>query len=167
MVPIEEEIRELFTASNYKVAVAESCTGGLVCKRITDVPGSSKYFLGGVVSYSNESKVSILGVPRGEVEKGAVSGEVALSMAKGVRILFGADVGIGITGIAGPGGEPVGLVYIALDSKGYSLCREFRFEGTREGIRWDASEMALLMLKEFLGRGDVDGHKDLHSHPFG
>lgn len=155
MARIEEEIKELLIGSGYRIAVAESCTGGLLCKRVTDIPGSSLYFLGGVVPYSNESKISLLGVPHDEIEgKGAVSGEVAISMARRVRTLLGADIGIGITGIAGPGGgserKPVGLVYIALDAEGYSICKEFRFEGTREEVRESSSDMALLMLKEFL-----------------
>jgi nicotinamide-nucleotide amidase len=105
------------------LAVAESCTGGLIAQKLTDVPGSSDYFLGGVVAYSNAAKVSLLGVPEALLrEHGAVSEPVACKMAEGVRARFGADFGIATTGISGPGGgseeKPVGLVYVALADGG-------------------------------------------------
>lgn len=130
------------------IAVAESCTGGKLGDMITDVAGSSDYFLGGVVSYSNASKVDLLGVDRSVMDaKGAVSEEVAISMAQGVRGRLKADVGVGITGIAGPGGatpdKPVGLVYIAVSSGSGNACERHVFSGSRTAIKTKSAERAL------------------------
>ena len=138
------------------MAVAESCTGGLLAMRITEVPGASEYFLGGIVSYANPAKERLLGVP-GEVlaRHGAVSEECARAMALGARAAFGADYALAITGIAGPGGatpeKPVGLAYIALAGPGGKVeVREHRFVGSRQGVRWSASEAALALLRSRL-----------------
>lgn len=153
---IELEIGELLREKGLKLAVAESCTGGLLASLITDVPGSSDYFLGGVVAYSNEVKERVLGVP-GEVlgAVGAVSPECARAMAEGVRRLLGADLGLATTGIAGPGGatptKPVGLVYIALAHPRGTIVREHRFVGARRGNKHSAAQEALELLREFLG----------------
>ncbi len=140
------------------LAVAESCTGGLLGMRLTEVPGSSDYFRGGVIAYSNAVKERVLGVP-GEVlaQKGAVSPECARAMAEGVRRLLGADLALAITGIAGPGGgtpeKPVGLVYIALaHPKGVEVERH-EFRASRQGVRWSASEAALALLWRHLQGG--------------
>jgi nicotinamide-nucleotide amidase len=134
------------------VAVAESCTGGLVGKRITEVPGASAVFGCGVCTYSNEMKIQLLHVRPETLERhGAVSAETAIEMARGVRLLSGADIGISITGIAGPGGgteeKPVGLVYIGLSTAGQEQAKELRlsrnYGGGREYIRWLASSHAL------------------------
>jgi PncC family amidohydrolase len=136
------------------LAVAESCTGGLVSNRITDVSGSSKYFLAGIVCYSNKAKQDILGVSESSIKKyGAVSKQVALEMAEGVKLLSGADMGAGLTGIAGPTGgtkqKKVGLVYIAFVTNGKRIVKKFNFKGSRKRIKLQASEAALiLVLKE-------------------
>jgi nicotinamide-nucleotide amidase len=130
------------------VATAESCTGGLISKRITDVPGSSRYFLGGVVAYSDEVKVRHLGVARNLLERdGAVSRSVAEAMALGVADRFGANVGIGITGVAGPGGgsdeKPPGTVWYAVAIDGRVAARRERFGGDREAVRERAAQAAM------------------------
>lgn len=134
------------------LAVAESCTGGLIAHLLTEVPGISDLFLLGVVAYSNEAKINQLGVSLETIEKhGAVSEEVALEMASGVRRAAGADLGIGVTGIAGPGGgtgeKPVGLVYIAISGPDLANAREFRFDGNRSEIKQKAADEALDMVR--------------------
>ena len=144
-----EEVVGMYLVMRQKtVAVAESCTGGLLSERLTRVPGSSNYFLGGMVCYSNELKATLAGVPADLIaEHGAVSLAVAQAMAEGVRKRTGASLGIGITGVAGPGGgtpeKPVGLVFIALADENGTQIREFRFPGDRERVRHWATQMAL------------------------
>jgi nicotinamide-nucleotide amidase len=144
-------------ASRLTVAVAESCTGGLVGHRLTNVAGSSAYFLGAVVAYENEAKQELLGVPQALLElHGAVSGEAAEAMARGVRERFVADLGLGTTGIAGPTGgtpdKPVGLVFLALaDAEGTRTVRvNFGEEPGREGIKHLTAQAALNMLRRYL-----------------
>ena len=137
------------------ISIAESCTGGLVSNSITDIDGSSKYFKMGIIAYSNKVKISRLDVlPKTLKEHGAVSKEVALSMAKGVRKAAGTDIGIGITGIAGPRGgtktKPVGLVYIALISDKKQISKKFFFAGKRKEIKFLASRAALELLRKNL-----------------
>ena len=123
------------------MATAESCTGGLLAGRLVDRPGSSAYVLGGIVSYSNAAKTALLGVPAGLIEThGAVSPEVARAMADGARAALGADVGIGITGVAGPDGgtpeKPVGYVcFCVTTSSGYVVARDRRLPGGRADVR--------------------------------
>ncbi len=136
------------------IAVAESCTGGMLAARLTNVPGSSLYFRGGVVSYSNDLKSAWADVPREIIEaKGAVSSEVALAMADGIRRQTGSTLGVGVTGIAGPGGgtpeKPVGLVHIAIADEKGTKEREFRFPGTRDRIRHQATQAALDMVRRY------------------
>lgn len=144
-----EEVVGMYLVMRQKtVAVAESCTGGLLSERLTRVPGSSNYFLGGMVCYSNELKATLAGVPADLIaEHGAVSLAVAQAMAEGVRKRTGASLGIGITGVAGPGGgtpeKPVGLVFIALADENGTQIREFRFPGDRERVRHWATQLAL------------------------
>jgi len=133
------------------VAVAESCSGGQLSNLLTSLPGSSNYFILGVVTYSNESKQKILNIPAKTITKyGAVSRQVAILMAKNVRKKTGADFGISITGIAGPTGatttKPVGTVFIALASKNKTLCRLFLLPGQREVIRNNSVGEALRLL---------------------
>ena len=149
-------VGEKLRTKGLTIALAESCTGGKLGDVITEVPGSSDYFLGGVVSYSNDAKTEILGVDTETLRSnGAVSEEVAMMMADGARIRFGADIGVGITGIAGPGGgtpsKPVGLVFIAVTGRDKGTCTENRFDGSRSEIKCLAAEKAVLMLDEFLG----------------
>lgn len=137
------------------LALAESCSGGLLSHRLTNIPDSSKYFLAGLVTYSNEAKINILGVdPELIASLGAVSDEVAREMASGVRRLCHADIGLGITGIAGPGGEtpgkPVGLTYIALEGDGFKFCNRYEFWGSRLDIKERASQTALNLLRLYL-----------------
>ncbi|HXW54742.1 MAG TPA: competence/damage-inducible protein A [Candidatus Cybelea sp.] len=149
---LEEVVARILAENHATIAVAESCTGGMLAERLTNVPGSSSYFLGGVVCYSNELKTSLVGVPKELIEaKGAVSSEVALALADGIRRRTGAKIGVGITGIAGPTGgtaeKPVGLVHIGLaDERGASE-KAFRFPGDRDRIRQYATQTALDMIR--------------------
>jgi PncC family amidohydrolase len=148
---LETEVGRLLLARGWWLAVAESCTGGLVGHRLTCVSGSSAYFLGGVIAYANAVKVDQLGVEPAVLDReGAVSAPVAGQMARGVSSRFGADIGIGITGIAGPGGgredKPVGLVFIGLAEGGACRVESFRFSGSRIEIKRAAAEAALEML---------------------
>jgi nicotinamide-nucleotide amidase len=151
---LEEIVAHELTLNQATVATAESCTGGLLAERLTRVPGSSSYFLGGVVCYSNDLKTAWTDVPAELIaSKGAVSPEVAQALAEGIRRRIGATLGIGITGIAGPSGgsaeKPVGLVYAALADANGSRDRTLRFPGDRERIRWHASQAALDMLRRY------------------
>jgi len=153
--PIEVIIGRLFRKRGWRLSIAESCTGGLIGHRITNVPGSSDYFDGGVITYSNDAKIELLKVPEETIAAyGAVSRQTAVAMAEGIRKLRGIEVGIGVTGIAGPAGgteaKPVGLVYIALSSPVRVECKEFRFDGDREMIKLQASEAALNMIRGLL-----------------
>lgn len=149
---LEEVIGKLLSKDRKTLSIAESCTGGLLADRITDIPGSSRYFKMGIVVYSNKSKENILGIPIEIIKRhGAVSKETASLMAKNIRKLTETDIGVGISGIAGPGGgsgkKPVGLVYIALATKRKTFSREFRFLGQREIIKYKATQAALNMLR--------------------
>jgi nicotinamide-nucleotide amidase len=150
-------VLEQCRASGYKLAVAESCTGGMLGERLTSVPGSSDVFLGGVIAYHNDVKLELLGVRREDVERyGAVSEQVAAQMASGVREKLGADVGVSVTGIAGPGGgtveKPVGLVWIAVHGS-VSKARRFHVVGDRAEIRQRAAQAALEMVRRALSNG--------------
>lgn len=150
--PLEQVVGDLLKWRGYTLATAESCTGGLLAGRITEVPGSSEYFLEGVVSYSNEAKTDLLGVPADMIKKhGAVSEEVACAMAAGIRKRAGSTYGIGVTGVAGPGGgsaeKPVGLVYIALADDASSVGQRFVFPGDRQFIRTLSVNAALDLLR--------------------
>jgi PncC family amidohydrolase len=140
----------------YKLAVAESCTGGQLAGAITDLAGVSSFFLGGVVSYSDEVKHQLLGVPRDVLaEHGAVSEPVARAMASGARQQLAGDVGVGITGIAGPGGatdrKPVGLVYIAVAAPGQTVCRQDVWPGDRRAVREASVRAALRLVLDTVG----------------
>jgi len=152
---MEKNVGMLLTMQGLTLATAESCTGGLVASKITDVPGSSKYFIHGVVCYSNESKINSLGVKQLTLDMhGAVSKQVAEEMAEGIMRRTGAHLGLGITGIAGPGGatetKPVGLVYIALAADSELISREYLFSGSRLQIKERASQSALDLIRRFL-----------------
>jgi nicotinamide-nucleotide amidase len=152
---MEEVVALKLTLGGYTLSVAESCTGGLIAQRLTDVPGSSKYFIEGVVAYSNDAKTRTLGVePMLLLEHGAVSGPVAEAMAEGIRHRASTDFGLAITGIAGPDGgsdeKPVGLVYIALADDVQTQHRKIILPGDRHLIRWRASQAALDLLRRRL-----------------
>jgi len=153
---LEEVVGEALAARGLWIAAAESCTGGLVTSRLTDVAGSSRYVGASVVAYANDAKVSLLGVPEALIAgHGAVSEPVARAMAEGIRARAGADLGLGITGIAGPGGgtpeKPVGTVVVALASAGGTTARSYRFFGDRELVKFQASQAALDLVRRHLG----------------
>ncbi len=152
---MEEVVGLRLAVAGFTLAVAESCTGGLIAQRLTEVPGSSTYFMEGVVTYSNEAKVRLLGVPSDLIaEYGAVSAEVAEAMAEGARLRAETDFGLAVTGVAGPGGgsddKPVGLVYIALSDDAHTEHRRLMLPGDRHLIRWRASQAALDLLRRRL-----------------
>jgi nicotinamide-nucleotide amidase len=152
---IEQVLGDALLARQWRLAVAESCTGGLVGGRLTDVAGSSVWFAGGVVAYSNDVKVDVLGVPAGMIaDHGAVSEPVARAMADGVRARLGADVGVSVTGIAGPGGgsdgKPVGTVVIAVAAPDDTHARTFRFPGDRAFVRAQSVMAALDLVRTAL-----------------
>jgi nicotinamide-nucleotide amidase len=153
---LEAVIGDLLRSRQFTLAAAESCTGGLLTSRLTDVPGSSTYVERSFICYSNRSKVELLGVPEAMLlEHGAVSEPVAQAMAEAARTRAGANVGIGITGIAGPDGgtpeKPVGTVAIAVDVDGDKRVRTFQFIGGREQVKFQATQAALNMLRLLLG----------------
>jgi nicotinamide-nucleotide amidase len=150
--PLDEVVAHQLTLDSCTIAVAESCTGGLLSQRLTRIPGSSSFFLGGVVCYSNERKTAWADVPADLIAaKGAVSPEVAVALAEGIRRRVASDLGIGVTGIAGPGGgseeKPVGTVNVALAYAGGVSEKAVRLIGDRDSIRWQASQLALDMVR--------------------
>jgi competence/damage-inducible protein CinA-like protein len=152
---IEQVVGMYLVLKQKTLAAAESCTGGLLSERLTRVPGSSNFFLGGAVCYSNELKTKLAGVPEALLEEhGAVSKSVAQALAEGIRRRTGASIGVGITGIAGPSGgtpeKPVGMVLIGLSDEQSTQVREFRFPGNRERVRWLASQAALEIVRRRL-----------------
>jgi PncC family amidohydrolase len=173
---LELQVGELLRQRGLRLAVAESCTGGLIGHRITNIPGSSTYFIGSVTAYAYEAKVRLLGVRWGTLEKyGAVSQETALEMARGVRRALAADVGLSVTGIAGPGGgtpeKPVGLVWIGLSSisgqersgaaeeaekqPGYETTWSYFWKGDRLQIKEQSAEQALSLLVDYLNNATI------------
>ncbi|MGE0444457.1 MAG: competence/damage-inducible protein A [Vicinamibacterales bacterium] len=152
---LETVVGQLLAARSLRIAVAESCTGGLITSRLTDVIGSSRYVERSVVTYSNAAKTDLLGVEEELLQAhGAVSDPVARAMAEGVRTRAGVDVGVGVTGIAGPGGgtdaKPVGTVVIAVATDEGTHSRTFRFLGEREQVKFQASQAALDMVRRLL-----------------
>jgi nicotinamide-nucleotide amidase len=152
---MEEVVGEMLASRGLRIALAESCTGGLLTSRLTDVAGSSRYVERGVITYSNESKSDLLGVPSDVIaQHGAVSEPVALAMATGIRDRASVDIGVGVTGIAGPGGgtpdKPVGTVAIAAATPAATRSRLFRFHGEREQVKFQASQAALDMVRRIL-----------------
>ena len=152
---LEQVVGEMLADRGLRIAVAESCTGGLITSRLTDVPGSSAYVERSVVSYSNAAKTDLLGVPAELIAAdGAVSEPVALAMADGLRSRARVDVGVGVTGIAGPGGgtpeKPVGTVAIATVTASATRARLFRFHGERDQVKFQASQAALDMVRRML-----------------
>ena len=148
---LEVVVGGMLTDAGLTLAVAESCTGGLIGHRLTNVPGSSRYFLASLTTYSNESKIELLGVPEETIgEHGAVSAETAAAMAEGVRRATGADIGLSVTGIAGPEGgtptKPVGLVFVAQADAGGTVTEELRLRGDRSMIKERAAQAALYLL---------------------
>jgi nicotinamide-nucleotide amidase len=154
---VEELVLAACRAQGLSLATAESCTGGLVAARLTSVPGSSDVFLGGVVAYSDEVKASELGVPTDVIRRhGAVSPETAAAMARGARERLGADVGVAVTGVAGPGGgtaeKPVGLVHVHAEGPGWERALELNLPGDREAVRARATVAALHLVRTLLAQ---------------
>lgn len=159
---LETVVGRMLKAAGWHLATAESCTGGLISHRITNVPGSSVYFLGGVNSYSNELKMNLLGVPEEMLAAyGAVSPQTAQAMAAGIRKRTGADVGVASTGIAGPDGgspeKPVGLVYLAVDLPGFSRVEKRLFKSDRMGNKETAAQAGLTLLWQGLKQVTMNG----------
>lgn len=154
-VTLTEAVAQLLLKNKLTLSTAESCTGGMLAEYLTTVSGSSEFYLGSIVSYANSVKAQLLGVPQSLLEKhGAVSREVGSAMAQRIRVLTGSDLGIGITGIAGPGGgtpeKPVGLVYIALATPDTTICNKYHFIGDREIIRRRSVFRAYYLIWEYL-----------------
>jgi len=152
---LENKIYNIFTKKGLTLSVAESCTGGLLAHRITNVSGASNFFKLGIIAYSNSAKIHLLGVPQSIIKKyGAVSKQCAGYMAKGVREAEGSDIGVGITGIAGPTGgtknKPVGSVFICVNYRNKSLSKKFKFSGSRIKIKNKSTDAALKLLVECL-----------------
>jgi PncC family amidohydrolase len=158
--PLEVYIGALLRQRGLTLATAESCTGGLLGHRLTNVPGSSDYYLGGIIAYANAAKVALLGVDAALLAReGAVSEAVALQMAAGARERLGADVGLSTTGIAGPAGgtadKPVGLVYIALAGPEGARCERHVWPHDRAGTKAASARQALEMLRAYLEHRDL------------
>ena len=153
LVQLASELQRACLDRGLTLSTAESCTGGLVAHLITEVPGSSRYFRGGVVSYSNEAKLELLDVPPDVLEAhGAVSAQVARAMADGAARRFGSDLAIAVTGIAGPDGgtpaKPVGLTYVAVRSRAGTEVRRYQWAGDRSGNKRESAEAALRVVLE-------------------
>jgi PncC family amidohydrolase len=152
---LEIEVGHLLKERNLKLGVAESCTGGLLGSRITDVPGSSEYYLAGIVAYAYEAKVALLGVSWDTLNsKGAVSRETVLEMARGARRALNVDIALSVSGIAGPGGgtpdKPVGTTWIGLVARDTEQAKLFQFSGDREQNKVSAVDAALTLLLNYL-----------------
>ncbi|MCX7755316.1 MAG: CinA family protein [Anaerolineales bacterium] len=153
--PLEIQIGHLLRARRWKLATAESCTGGLIGHLLTDVPGCSEYYLGGVVAYAYEAKVALLSVSWETLQKyGAVSRETVLEMARGARTLLGADIAISVSGIAGPGGatpnKPVGTTWLGLSTAEGEWARVYCFSGDRAQNKADSAQAALQFVLDAL-----------------
>jgi PncC family amidohydrolase len=149
----EEKLAGVLLKRGKTIAFAESCTGGLASTRLTGIPGSSKYFLGSVVAYSNDVKISTLGVERSTIDKnGAVSAKTAREMAEGARLVLRSDAAAAITGIAGPGGasqgKPVGLAYIAFSSQGKNIVKKVMCKGERKDVKNKFADALLILATE-------------------
>ncbi len=160
-IAIEDRVGQLLRGKGMKLATAESCTGGLIGDRITDIPGSSDYYLGGAIAYAYEAKERLLGVRHATLtQHGAVSRETVLEMAGGARRVLGADVAIAVSGIAGPGGgmpnKPVGLVWVGLSAAEGEWAWRYQFTGDRLEVKGAAAQAALERLEAYLENG-LDG----------
>ena len=155
--PLEVRVGQALRARRLTLALAESCTGGLIGHRLTNVAGSSDYFLGGIVAYAYEAKERLLGVHHETLyQHGAVSRETAIEMARGARVALGADVGVSVTGIAGPAGglpdKPVGLTWVAVSTRDGERAEQFLWKGDRLANKEQSAEAALLLLLETVKR---------------
>jgi PncC family amidohydrolase len=158
--PLEVLVGESLSRHGLRLAAAESCTGGLIGHLLTNVAGSSTYYMGSVTAYANEAKAHILGVSWETLEKyGAVSSETVIEMARGVRIALAADIGISVSGIAGPGGgtpeKPVGTVWIGLSSPLEEFSRHYLWSGDRLAVKEQSAQAALNLLLEYLQKDNA------------
>jgi len=154
MLSLEQRVADRLRRCGQTLAVAESCSGGLLAHRLTNIPGSSAFFKLGVVAYSNEAKIRLLNIPREIIQRhGAVEACVAELMAQNVRRIVPSDFGVGVTGVAGPGGgtesKPIGLVYVAVAGATKCLSRKYYFQGDRLEIKHQSGSEALKILLEF------------------
>jgi PncC family amidohydrolase len=154
-VKLETQLGDLLRARGLKLATAESCTGGLVADRITDIPGSSDYFRGGIVAYAYEAKVALLGVSWNTLRShGAVSRETVIEMARGARTALGADIAVSVSGIAGPGGglpgKPIGTTWFGLSTTQGDWARKFAWDGDRRKNKEASAEAALQFVADYL-----------------
>jgi nicotinamide-nucleotide amidase len=154
-LPLENQLAELLKKHSLTLAVAESCTGGLVSDRITNIPGSSAFFLGGVTAYAYSAKIHLLGVRQETLElHGAVSQETVLEMARGVRQALAADIGLSVSGVAGPDGgtieKPVGLTWIALSTNQFEQAWSYTWQGDRLQNKFRSAQQALQLLVDYL-----------------
>jgi PncC family amidohydrolase len=152
---LEIQVGQMLRERGLKLVLAESCTGGLLGSRITDVSGSSEYFLGGVVAYAYDAKADLLGVSWDTLNtKGAVSRETVLEMARGIRNLMKADIAVSVSGIAGPGGgmpeKPIGTTWIGLATENGEWAKSYQFSGDREANKISAADAALNLLLGYL-----------------
>src|SRR5512135_1619858 len=152
---MERRLAKYLTRKKFTLAVAESCTGGLISDTITNVPGSSRFFLGGVIAYANETKMKLAGVSAETLKlHGAVSKETALELARGVKNLLNSHIGLSVTGIAGPTGavlfKPIGTVFVAVAFEHHLFYKKFLFKGTRRQIKVQAANAALKLLWDCL-----------------
>jgi PncC family amidohydrolase len=152
--PVLSPLQQLLHRRKLTISVAESCTGGLVAAALTDLPGSSEYFLGGVVTYANEAKIKVLGVDPEAIRRyGAVSRQVARQMAEAARAIFGSDVAVSVTGVAGPtsdGSKPVGLTFIGASDGKKTIVRRYKWIGGRASNRVASVEAAIQLAIEIL-----------------
>ncbi len=163
---LEKAIGNLLRARGWTLSIAESCTGGSICDRITNIPGSSDYFMGGMVTYSNQSKIKHLGVPKKDIKQyGAVSPQVAKKMAQGVRQTFHTTFGLSTTGIAGPTGgskeKPVGLVFIAISDGKEAIVKRETFKGDRQDIKKASASCALQYFYDYLRKTQYPGKTNI------
>lgn len=159
--PVEVQVGNALRSLGWTLAVGESCTGGLIGHRLTQVPGASEYFLGSVVAYAYDAKERLLGVRHQTLyDHGAVSRETALEMAHGARLAFGADLGLAVTGIAGPSGglpgKPVGLAWVAVSTRQRQIAEHAIWPGDRTAVKQQSSEAALRLVLRVLAEVEVD-----------
>ena len=159
--PLEVLVGEELSNHGLRLAVAKSCTGGLIGNLLTNVAGSSRYFMGGIIAYANEAKVRLLGVSQETLEKfGAVSSETVIEMARGVRLALTTDIGISVSGIAGPDGgtpeKPVGTVWIGLSSSSQEYSRHYLWSGDRLAVKEQSAREALNLLVEYLQKDNIE-----------
>jgi nicotinamide-nucleotide amidase len=158
---LEVLVGEILSSRGLRLAVAESCTGGLISHLLTNVAGSSRYYIGSVTAYANEAKVRLLGVSWQTLEKyGAVSSETVIEMARGVRVTLAADIGISVSGIAGPGGgtpeKPVGTVWIGLSTPLLEYSRHYLWSGDRLAVKEQSAQAALTLLVDYLQKEKIE-----------